>query len=106
MVADAHPSPRVLRIINPIFRTLLRSPLARFAPEGLVVLEFKGRRTGRVYRIVVACHRIDGEWLVFSPADWVVNFRAGADVAVIRGSRRRRGRGQLVSDPEAVAPKL
>jgi hypothetical protein len=105
-LANATPPKAVLRIINPLLKTMLGSPLARFAPSGLAVLRFKGRKTGRAYGIVVGWHEIDGERVVFSPAGWSVNFRGGAPVEVITGGRTLRGSGTLVEDPEVLAPKL
>jgi hypothetical protein len=105
-VAEAHPSPNVLRVINPIFRTWLKSPLGSLAPSHLVVLRFTGRRSGRTYQIVTGWHELDGEHVVFSPSRWALNFEGGAPAEVIRGRTRRRGMGTLVRDPEVIAPKL
>jgi len=100
------PPANLLKVINPIFRTLLKSPLARFAPPGIVLLKFAGRRSGREFEIVTGWHEVDGERLVFSPARWPVNFTGGAPAEVIRGSMHLRGTGTLVRDPEAIAPRL
>jgi hypothetical protein len=105
-VANAHPPPNVLRIINPVFRTLLKSPLSPIVPGHLVLLKFKGRRSGRDYEIVTGWHEVDGQHLVFSPARWPVNFEGGAPAEVVRGRTRRRGTGTLVRSPEEIAPKL
>jgi len=105
-VANAHPPPTVLKVINPIFRTLLKSPLGGMAPGHLVVLKFTGRKSGRAYEIVTGWHEVDGEHLVFSPARWPVNFADGAPAEVIRGRTVLRGTGTLVRDPALIAPKL
>ncbi len=47
----ARPPLRLLRIANPVVRGVLGSPLHRILSGALVVLEYRGRRTGRAYRI-------------------------------------------------------
>jgi hypothetical protein len=106
VIENGHPPGAVLKVINPIFKTLLRSPLARFAPPMMVVISFKGRKSGRPYDLVVGWHEVGGEHFVFSPARWPLNFRGGAPVEVRRGSLRRTYTGTLVSDPEVIAPLL
>jgi hypothetical protein len=103
-VVDRRPPPAVLRIINPIARTLLLSPAARVMPEAMAVLLFSGRRTGRAYRIVVGAHEAPGgARLVFTSARWAENFRGGAPVTVAGQGPRRTTTGTLVGDPEVVA---
>jgi hypothetical protein len=102
-VVDHRPSPRVLRIINPILRALLLSPAARVLPDALGVLEYAGRRTGKRHRIVVGSHDLDGGKAVFTSAPWSRNFRGGAPATLIQGGRRRPATGTLVDDPEVVA---
>ena len=102
-VVDHRPSPAMLRVINPIMRTLLLSPAARLLPDSLGVLEFSGRRTGKRYRVVVGSHDVAGAKAVFTSAPWSRNFRGGAPVVLIQEGRRRHGSGTLIEDPEAVA---
>ena len=47
----ARPPLRLLRIANPLVRGVLGSPLHRVLSGALVVLEYRGLRTGRAYRI-------------------------------------------------------
>jgi hypothetical protein len=103
-VVDRRPSPAVLRVLNPIMRTLLLSPAARLMPEALAVLAFSGRRTGRRYRIVVGAHEAPaGARLVFTSARWAENFRGGAPVTIAGQGPRRTATGTLVEDAEVVA---
>jgi len=68
------------------------------------VLRFFGRRTGRRYDVPVVAHRLDGELYALTDAAWRNNFRGGADVEVTLDGHVTRMRGQLLDDPEAVAP--
>jgi hypothetical protein len=105
-VSDHRPPAALLRAINPLFRGVLTSPLGRRVNGPFAVLEFRGRRTGRTYRIVVGWHDLDGRHLVFTPARWRLNFTDGAPVTVTAGGRRQVGTGTLISDPEAVASAM
>src|SRR6187402_1740779 len=89
--ANASPSKRVLSIVNPMLRTVLKSPLNGVAPSNLVVMTFTGRKTGKPYQLVLALHELDGEHLLFSQHPWIWNFAHGPrEVEVIRGNSRRK----------------
>jgi hypothetical protein len=102
-VVDHRPSPAMLRVLNPVMRTLLLSPAGRVMPGALAVLHFSGRRSGNAYRIVVGAHEAPGARLVFTSAPWAKNFRGGAPVTLTQKGRRRAATGTLVEDPEVVA---
>jgi hypothetical protein len=102
-VVDRRPSPGLLRVMNPILRTLLLSPVARVLPGALGVLQFSGRRTGRTYRIVVGAHELQDARAVFTSARWASNFRGGAPVTLIQEGRSRQATATLVEDPDVVA---
>jgi hypothetical protein len=93
----------MLRVINPILRTVLSSRAARVLPNSLGVLEFSGRRTGTRYRIVIGAHDLAGAKAVFTSAPWSRNFRGGAPAVLVQEGRRRPGSATLVEDPETVA---
>jgi hypothetical protein len=85
-------------------RWLLRSPVGGPMRRQFMVLRFTGRKTGRRYDIPVTAHRLDGELYALTDARWRANFRGGADVEVTLGGHVTRMRGQLLDDPETVAP--
>src|SRR5205085_4107666 len=91
------------KVVNPVLRWVLSSPLHRIASKGLIVLHVTGRRTGRVYDVPVGRHELDGQLLTFGGGAWRANLRGGADVEVTIDGRRRRGRAALEEDPEQVA---
>lgn len=100
------PPKAVLRVANPVLRRLLTSPLAGRMPASMAVLEFIGRRSGRRLAVPVGVHEIPGGPVVFADGGWRHNFAGGRDLMVARGRERRRGRGILVDDPEAVVTAL
>jgi len=103
-VEPAHPPAAMLRVSNPVMRGLLRSPVGGRMRRQFMVLRFFGRRTGRRYDVPVVAHRLDGELYALTDAAWRNNFRGGADVEVTLDGHVTRMRGQLLDDPEAVAP--
>jgi hypothetical protein len=94
-VRMAPPPIAVLRLINPIIVRVLTSRLGR--PIGrLMVLEFTGRRTGRVLRTPVARHTLDGIPCVVTDRPWRLNFVDPAPVTVTYLGRREAGTAHLL----------
>ena len=56
-ITVSHPPAAILRIVNPILRFLLRTPVMGAARKQLVVVSFNGRKTGRQYTIPLSAHR-------------------------------------------------
>lgn len=106
-VQSVRPPKALVRVANPILRVLLRSPLHRVASAGLVLLRFKGRRSGKTYEIPVAYHRLGGDPLTaFTRERWQRNFEGGTPLTVVLEGRTRRAGGELVRDPDEVAAGL
>ncbi len=103
-VESAHPPAAMMRVSNPVMRALLRSPAGGPLRRQFMVLRFFGRKTGRRYDIPVVAHRLDGELYALTDAPWRNNFRGDADVEVTLDGHVTRMRGQLLDDPETVAP--
>src|SRR5215471_2887976 len=78
------PPPALMRMVNPLVRRVLTTrPLAaRTGPIALV--ELRGRRTGRVLRIPMGVHDIDGVPTAFTGRRWRLNFTDGAEVTLTR----------------------
>lgn len=93
----------MIRVLNPILRTILSSPAHRLASNSLMVLHVTGRKSGRVYQVPVGRHEIDGQLMTYGGGAWRNNLRGGADLRVTLDGRKRPGRGRLEEDPERVA---
>jgi hypothetical protein len=68
-----------------------------------MLLHFRGRKTGRSYKVVVGRRTIDGQLGVLTNSAWRANFRGGARVEVTLASQRRSGHAEVAEDPEEVA---
>lgn len=99
---DTKPPALLVRVMNPILRFVLRTPLGRVI-RPFALLEFSGRRSGRLYRVPVGWHSISTGPAVFTPAPWRANFVGGIHVVVRHGGRRQTLSGTLDVDPERVA---
>ncbi|MET0838769.1 MAG: hypothetical protein ABWY19_08320 [Marmoricola sp.] len=102
---DARPPFLLVKGLNLVLRPTLRSPLGRLVP-GVAMLEFRGRRTGRLFRVPVGWHAVEGGHVVVTPARWRSNFRDGCPVTVHARGRRRQMIGRLEDEPEDVAAAL
>jgi hypothetical protein len=102
-VTVSHPPDAVLRAVNPFLRYLLRTPVAGAARKQLMVLSFKGRKSGRQYSIPVSAHRIDNDLYALAGAAWKLNFRDGAPAEVLHDGKTTTMRGELIQDRAVVA---
>lgn len=105
VVRDARPPTAMVAVLNPILRVLLRTPVGRFI-KPFALLEFAGRTSGRRYRIPVGWHELGERNMVFTPATWCVNFRAGAAANIHYRGHARVLEGALITDPMTVADSL
>jgi hypothetical protein len=102
MITESHPPTAVLRVVNPMLRSLLHTPLAGPARKQLMVMSFKGRKTGRQYSIPVSAHQIDNTLYALTGAPWKQNFRDGATAQVLHDGKTTGMRGELIRDRAAV----
>lgn len=105
VVRDARPPIALIRVLNPVMRMSLRTPLG-WIVRPFALLEFRGRRSGKRVRVPVGWHHVDGDTVVFTPASWRNNFVGELPVTVRYRGRTHRLTGALVTDPEAVAATL
>ena len=92
----------LLRRLNPLMMAILGSPLHGLLSAGLLVLEYRGRKTGFARRLPLSYVRHDENvYLCTRTSMWVRNIGAGADVhATIRG--RRKALHAKVLDPSSA----
>lgn len=90
-VEAAMPPPLVLRVVNPLIRAVLRSPLHRALANKVMLLSVHGRRTGRTHVVPVGRHECEGAFLVSASGSWRHNLRAGAPVRLVLDGTDRAG---------------
>jgi deazaflavin-dependent oxidoreductase (nitroreductase family) len=89
---------------------LLRSPLHRLASGSLLLITYRGRRSGRRFTIPVMYAEREGTLTIFvgqpEQKRWWRNLRGGAEVEVRLRGRRLRGQAEVVEDSAAVETYL
>jgi hypothetical protein len=98
------------RLVNPVVRFVLRSPLHRLLSGSLVILTYQGRKTGRWCSLPCLYAR-DGQDLYIIPGQphrkvWWRNLRQPTPVRLRLQGRDLEGTATASSDPEAVAAGL
>ncbi|HEY6580042.1 MAG TPA: hypothetical protein VIZ60_02830 [Rubrobacter sp.] len=101
-VERVKPPEAMIRIANPIMGWILGSPLHALVDEHLLLLHFRGRKTGRAYTVVAGQRIIDGRLGILTNSGWRFNFRGGSPVELTLKGRLRRGHADLVENSEEV----
>jgi hypothetical protein len=96
----------VNRYVNPVVRTVLRSPAHGLLSRHLMLLTITARRSGREFTIPVGYER-HGDRLVVTlqwpeHKRWWRNLEGGAPVAVMLRGVRRMGTGRVTCDGRGV----
>lgn len=105
-VDAGHPPAALMRLVNPVMRFVLRSPLAVLVRNQFMVLSFTGRKTGRAYSIPLSAHLIDGQLYALTGSPWKQNFRGGGPVQVVYDGKTTAMRGELIHDRAVVSDLL
>ena len=108
-VEPADPPPDALvRVVNPVLKRMLRSPLHPLVSDHLLLLTVTGRKTGTRYTFPVGYEQRDDTLAVISHGtNWWMNLRdGGAEVTVQLRGERRSGHATVQAEDEAVAEYL
>lgn len=103
-------SKHLQRLGNLFVNGLLRSPIHRVLSGSLLLISYRGRRTGRRFTIPVMYAERDGALTIFvghpERNKWWRNLRQGADVEVRLCGDRLLGKATVVDDANAVSTYL
>ena len=102
-VERVHPPRWVIKhLVNPVMRKVLLKDHGKMSDE-LLLLHFKGRRTGLRYDLPLGYRLVDGRIAVFTNSGWRHNFAAPMDVETTVHGVRMTARAEMMSDPAEVA---
>ena len=101
-IERVYPPKLMFMLVNPVMTWALGTGLGRKI-EGLARLEFKGRKSGKDYKVVAALHDLDGRLAALTNSGWRWNFEQGHPLIAVIGGERLAMEGHLISDPVEVA---
>jgi hypothetical protein len=95
------------KLVNPVVKALLQSPLHGLMSHNTVLLKFRGRTSGRDLSTPVS-YRLSGDELqCFTSYPWVKNLANGEVITLVLKGKPRRGLPILtVDDPGHTATVL
>lgn len=89
-----------------VLKYVLRTPLHGIFSTSIMLLEFRGRTTGRVYRTPVSYRREGDVVTAFTDSPWQRNLRGGAPVTVYLNGKAVEGLAEVIDDRDAVTEAL
>lgn len=90
-------------LINPVMKLALRSPAHGLVSHQLLLLTFRGRKSGRQFTTPAGYTREDDTLYLMTASPWWKNFQDGAPVTVLLQGEKRQGQATADDDPAAVA---
>ncbi len=93
-------------VLNPLMGCLLRSPWHHRVSETLLLLSFKGRKSGKAYSTPVAYHHQDEAYLLFTHSSWWKNMEGGTPVTMHLRGQAITGWAEAIRDPDLVLASL
>jgi hypothetical protein len=87
-------------VINPVVKTILCSPFHGLMSRNTVLLEFKGRKSGKAYSTPVS-YRAENDQLqcvTDKTNKWWLNLRGGDDIRVILRGQEMAGTPSVLAD--------
>jgi len=92
--------------VNALIRLLLLSPFSGGIGNVLMLLVFKGRKSGKLYRLPVGYMRQGETVTTFTDRNWWKNLRDQAPVMLYIKGKRLQGIAAVVQQPDLVAEGL
>jgi hypothetical protein len=97
----------IFKVMNPIMKGLLRSPLQNLLDGTLMLLNYTGCKTGKQYTIPIGYFVWGkGELMSFSSARWWTNLRSSPSVWLLLKGRRVRAVPTVIEEREVVIDTL
>lgn len=92
----------MFKIMNPLMKALLYSPLHGRVSKSLMLLTFTGRKSGKKFTTPVGYLRKGNTLIVFTHSSWWKNLEGGAPVTMRIQGKKINGVGRPVDDPAEI----
>ena len=93
-------TPILFRILNPVMKTLLKSPFHKVVSGQIMILRFQGAKSGKAYSTPVSYSTNNGKVNVFTNANWWKNFSNGAAVKLRIQGQEMTGYAEAIRDDQ------
>jgi hypothetical protein len=93
----------LFKVVNPVMKFTLNSPLHGLLDSDLLLLRWEGRRTGKAYTTPVGYHQNGDNLTVFTSSSWKANFKEPYPVEVKLKGEWHSGTAVIQDDPRATA---
>lgn len=90
------------KFVNPVIKFILRSPLHHLLSHAMMVLSFKGRKTGKIISVPVGYTRRGDSLVVFTFGNWWKNLQNHAEVSIRLQGKNVKGQASIVTDLHTV----
>ncbi len=90
-------------MLNPLFKFILRSPLHGLLSGHLLLLTFRGRRSGKEYTVPLGYAEVERVLLSGTASGWKHNLYGGVPVGVRLRGRDLQGIADIVDDEDGMA---
>ncbi len=106
-MAEMSQSPTVPPLVTQSMKLMLRSPLHRMVSNTILLISFRGRKTGKTYTTPVCYSQYGNEVHIFTHAGWWKNLLGGASVSLrLRGQDVQGTADAIAEDKRVVAAGL
>ena len=100
-------TPTVPPIVNQAMKVVLRSPVHAVVSKTVLLISFKGRKSGKTYTTPVSYSQTGTQVTIFTHATWWKNLQGGAPVTIRIQGRELHGIAEPVAEDKcAVAAAL
>jgi len=89
-----------------MLKFMLRTPLHGIFSKSIMLLVFRGRKTGSIYSTPVSYLREGDVVTAFTDSPWQRNLRGGAPVTVYLKGKAMKGFAEVIDDRDAVTEGL
>lgn len=96
------PPEALFKVVNPMMKWLLRSPLHGFVSGRILLLGFTGRKSGRSFVTPVGYHEDEGRLVSFTRRPWAENFSGGAPVTIWLRGRKQSAHAETTRDVDEI----
>ena len=93
-------TPFIFRLLNPVMKSVLKSPLHSMVSKQIMIISFTGRKSGQSYSTPVSYYQENASVICFTHAGWWKNLVDGAEVRLLIRGREHIGTAIPILDDQ------